>query len=112
MAYREIESIERLEMLEERLGISLNGVSAEIGDFDDDMECVLVVRGEVVSLDGGGLEDGFYLKMSAFNSRGKCVGVADTYFSGDRFFGIDIFELKTFVRDDDVQKIRVIATKF
>ncbi len=112
MTSQKIATIERLEMLEEKFGISLNGVYAEIYGPDDHENWTLKVNGEILALNGGELENDFSLKMSAFNSVGDCVETNDLNISAELFFGIDIFSFYCgWVSTGDIQKVRVFPTK-
>ncbi len=108
MVYNQISNIERLELMEERLGVALNGVSAEINDAND--HGVLTVRGEITSLNGGSLQQSVSVKMSAFDSAGNCIATSSRWFSESEFFGINNFQFIEFC-PKDVQRVRVFVTK-
>ena len=112
MAYLEILNIERLEMIEERLGISINGLNAEIEYADrPDEDSYLLVRGEILPTNGCELMEDIELVMNAFDLDGKCVATNSRWFNKNNFFGLDSFEFQAFTRSKNIQRIRVFVKK-
>lgn len=110
MTYREILNIERFEMMEERLGIRINSINAEISDStDSDGECSFNIRGEVLSLNGGNLDKTIILKISLYDSLGKFTKLIEVYFFSHNFFGIDVFESNYYHKGNDIDSIRILA---
>lgn len=111
MKYYSVPNIERLELIEEKLGISFSGVGADLRETDS-LGWKLSVRVEIIALNGGKLKESLWVKMSAFDSKGKCVATEMTLLDADTFFGIDAVEFTTYyLNSSDVQRVRIFAKK-
>lgn len=94
--------IERVEAFEERLGVRLEGLFAKM---EDDGE--LRINGELHARNGTGLEDDIEVTVTAYDSTGRVISVADLFFNSDSFFGFEAFT--SYLDFDDIEpaKLRV-----
>ncbi len=102
----EIDNIERLEMMEEKFGISINGVFAE---FDNE-NSILEVKGEIQATNGTAIDDDIELQVSAYNSSGKVILSTSHPFCAEDFFGIDSFSTYNNIIEKPA-KIRIYPKK-
>ena len=98
-------NIERLEMMEENCGVSLDGVYAEYERISGNDQRISVL-GEVQSVGGTTIKDNIKLVMTAFNEDGNVIATTYTYFLAHKFFGISSFDLHEDVIEKPV-KIRI-----
>lgn len=106
----EIENIERLEMMEEKCGVCLDGIYAEFEVLTDDL-FFIHVRGEVQSVNGTTLEGNLSVTMVAYNTKGKVIATHSEHFNEDDFFGLSPFQLSTTIIEKPV-KIRIYPKNF
>ena len=111
MKYTQISNIEQFDLIEEKFGVALKGIAAEISDECDDDGRYFYLRCEITSLHGGKLEEDVNVTFSAFDSTERCVSAGSTEFSKEDFMGIDIFRFEKYVRAKDIAKIRVFITR-
>ncbi len=105
----EIENIERLEMMEEKFGVSLEGIYAEFETVDDDSHYVNV-RGEIQAVNGTKLEESLDIIITAYNAEGKVIATSNAYFDEDDFFGLSPFDICVDIIEKPV-KIRIYPKK-
>jgi hypothetical protein len=101
----EIDNVERLEMMEEKCGVTLDGVYAEYEVLGDDSNYVNV-RGEIQATNGTTIDESIDIIITAYNSDGKVIATGNAYFDADDFFGISPFDICTDIIDKPV-KIRI-----
>lgn len=102
----EIDNIERLEMMEEKFGISIEGVFAEFNNEHSTLE----VKGEIQATNGTTIDDDIDLQVTAYNSSGKVILSTSRSFYAEDFFGVDSFS----TYDDIIEKptkIRIYPKK-
>lgn len=104
--------IERLDAFEDRLGVSLEGVSAFIDDEEDEDDGMvsLRVRGDLASKSGG-LEADIELIAAAYDDEGRVVETGRAYFDSDSFLGLEVFEIGLYVATTRLSKIRLYPKK-
>ena len=96
-------SIERLELMEERLGVQLDALSAFI-DEDGDIE----IFGEIRSAESSELEDNLAVVAAAYDMNGRVVG-SDTYWiRADNFVGLEVFSIVVHTRLPPSVKLRSV----
>ena len=81
--------IERLEALEERLHVSLSGLSAFFEEITPD-SLWLNVRGEIQPTNGPKLSEEIELQIAAYDPSGRIIGTSIESFDPDTFFGIEV----------------------
>lgn len=102
--------VEQLADFEERLGVSLQGLSAyvDFGDEDDDESDVCVsVCGEIYSKTGKKLKEDVDVNVVVYDSNNRVVGTSNAYFDSEEFYGFEVFEITVYVPVKAISKIRV-----
>ena len=103
MAERDItDLIERLEAFEDRLGVNLEGLFAEVSE-----DGYVHVNGELHLRDGTELNQDLEIVATIYDSSGRVLNVADTGFYTDSFFGFEAFSLFMNIGNKHPAKIRV-----
>ena len=97
--------IEHLEALEERLGITLTGISA-FETIDDDLIYVMI-RGEIQSKGSASLEYDLEVVGAVYGEDGTVIGRSDVWVSAEEFYGVDTFEIEVDLPVSVVTKVRV-----
>jgi hypothetical protein len=87
-----IKNIERLEIMEDLCGVTLEGLSVEIMLCDDDRHIVLIY-GEVHSKNGGVLNENITIIATAFNEEGEIIDLGTRDFYKDKFFALEGFKI-------------------
>lgn len=108
-------NVERLEVFEDRLGVSFDGVYATLTWFDgkdDDGEKFITVNGEIRPVSGSAIKEDFRIKLVAYGSNGEVLGMnwdCDCL-EAETFFGFHVFSitLTTLIRP---KLIRIFPTK-
>jgi hypothetical protein len=101
----EIKNVERLEMMEDKCGVTLDGIYAEYESIDTDSNYVNV-RGEIQAKSGTKIDESLDIIITAYNSDGKVIATSSQEFDADNFFGISPFDICTGIIEKPV-KIRV-----
>lgn len=109
---KKIDKVQRFELLEERLGISISNVGAVVvndGTAYDPAYWVKVTA-EVIAIDGGNVKDIFQINITATDSQGNGLGASHKTFY-ESFFGIDILDLLFEVYTTDVEAVKIFPVK-
>lgn len=106
---QQLNNIERIETMEEKLGISIEGLNAEIEDLDGDK--TVYIYGEVFSTSGKNIASDIEIVATAFNKEGKVIGIERTYFDSDNFFALQPLEMIFMDIIDKPEKIRIYPKK-
>jgi hypothetical protein len=81
--------IERLELFEERLGIRLEGLYAQISD-----DCRWVtVTGEVHALEGMKLNQNIKIVGAVYDNSGRVLDIVENFVFAAEFYGFKVFRL-------------------
>ena len=103
--------IERLEVFEERLGVTLESLSAFVEDYGTDGS-VLRVRGELQTRNGTELQEDIALVVAAYDTSGRIIGTSSShYYRVAEFFGLETFECVVMLPLSQVSKVRVYPKK-
>ena len=102
--------IERLEALEERLHVSLSGLSAFFEEITPD-SLWLNVRGEIQPTNGPKLSEEIELQIAAYDPSGRIIGTSIESFDPDTFFGIEVFDRSVSLDMPDVARVRIYPKK-
>jgi hypothetical protein len=100
--------IERLEAFEDRSGVSLEGLYADInsdtyrGNFYS-----LDINGELHPREGTELDQDIELVATAYDTSGRVIGVGKDYFKSESFFGFEAFSLSILINGIPAAKVRV-----
>ena len=95
-------SVERLEVFEERFGVTLEKVSVNVSDDF----AWLTVAGEVHLAGSGSLARDIKLVAAAYDSEGSIIGTGETTVYAQRFSGFDVFTMTIHTAD-----IGLLATR-
>jgi len=114
MSKERIENLERLEIMEDKFGISIEGLYAEIERWEDlpDVLPNINIYGEVHASNGTNISESIYINATAFNKEGEVIGSAQTYIQQENFFAIE--PLNSFIISDIIEKpskIRIYPKK-
>lgn len=106
------EIVERLELLEEKLGISLNGLYASIEPraWASPPDFGLCINFDVLSTGGESLSESFYIRATAYNEAGQVVGKDDVFIHNVDFSGFDSKSINMVAAQRPV-KIRLFPAK-
>lgn len=110
MAHRQITNIQRYELLEERLGISISSVGAWLEDIDD--EFYLRLTWEIIALNGGALEHDIAITISVLDENGVGLQVRSNLALKKPFFGIDAYGETILLPSSNIGLIKMIPTKY
>ena len=104
--------IERLELLEEKIGVSISGLYASMEPriWATPPDFLVRMNFDIVSGGSMPLEDSFYLRASAYNNAGQIVGKGETYIYHKEFLGFDSRSIEMVV-DQVPMKIRLFPAK-
>src|SRR5215210_9086947 len=78
--------IERVETFEDRLGVRLEGLFAKADDDGD-----IRVFGELHARNAAELDQDVEVVVTVYDSSGRVIGVDETNFYSDSFFGFEAF---------------------
>ncbi len=101
----EIKNIERLEMMEDKLDITLEGIYAEYETIEKD-DKYLCVRGEIRAVKELQLQENIEIIVTAYNAEGKVIATGSEFFSAKKFFGLSPFDICVDIIEKPV-KVRV-----
>ena len=93
--------IERLEVFEERACVRLEALFVDVSDG------LLTVNGELHPREGTTIKQDIEVHMEAYNSSGRLVAKGESHFSGDKFFGFEVFQMRVNLAIGELSKIRV-----
>lgn len=102
--------IERLEVFEERVGVTLDSLSAFVEDYGAGGIC-LRVCGEIQARNGTELLGDVDLVVAAYDSSGRIIGTEFKIYCVDKFFGLETFNLAVQIPLSQVSKVRVYPKK-
>lgn len=107
MAVKDVtQLVERLEAFEDRLGVQLESLSAQL-DVINDESVYLWVRGELHPTSGTELGQSVELVVAAYDSASRVVGTSTRYFDASSFFGFEIFEIVVQINVKNLTRIRI-----
>jgi len=109
MSREEMKNIERLEIMEEKLNVSIEGIYAKYAKYDEDSRYI-TVTGEIHASSGTTIEEDIEIIVTAYNSEGKVIATASDYIYADDFFALSPIEICLDVIEKPT-KIRVYPTK-
>lgn len=101
--------IERLEAFEERMGVHLESLGAELEPMYDYFW--LRVRGELHPQSGTELRQDMELVIAAYDTSSKIVGTGSCRFQAEEFFGFEVFEVPIQIHVNDLKRIRIFPKR-
>jgi hypothetical protein len=109
--------IERLEFIEEKMGVTLESLFASEGckgwtNLAYGRFTNFQINGELHTIDGNELSQNIRLVMSAHDSSNRVLGSTSTEIKARGFFGFDIFfdGIAVYACEDLVTKVRIYPT--
>ena len=104
-------TVERLELFEERLGVRIEGLYAKFTYNESDKpgyySFSVGLTGELQATKGSKLKDSIFVVAVAYDTEGRVIGVEERWFNKDCFFGLETFEILIRGLPDKPSKIRV-----
>ncbi len=94
--------IERLEAFEDRAGIRLEALYADL----DENDCI-TVNGEVHSTIGTTLPHDIELVAAVYDANGRMISTQSEHFSADRFFAFEVFSVILEGKAAPVRRLRL-----
>jgi hypothetical protein len=108
------ENIERLEIMEDRYGITFEGLNIEI-EADDTYGCTDLFRAciyaEIHSVNGTNINDDLQIVATAFNKEGKVIGATSASIYKVNFFAVEELGIRIGKMIEKPAKIRVYPRK-
>lgn len=106
--------VERLDLLEEKLGILISGLYATVetahrldGDYD---VRYIKINFDLSSVNGGNLKRDFLITASAYNTAGQLLETTCTYINADRFMGFQSISMNLSSLIQMPEKIRLFPS--
>ncbi len=108
---REITNIQTYELIEERFGIHISGITASMVLEGD--KYYVKINAEIMAINGGELNQNIEIQASISDSKGNVVGDARQILLKDDFFGIaSLGMISGEYHYQDVQAIKVFPVKW
>lgn len=107
---KESSLIQRIEALEDKLGIKLSGINVDISE-DDESSYTITVMGEILAKSGGSLESSLSIKVSVLDKFGKVIGTGDQWVNNDRFYAIDTLNIMIDTKNKNIETIKIFPVK-
>ena len=103
------ESLERLEIFEEKLGVRLDNVSVKVNDNLN----TLWVFGELYSTEGDMLSESVQINVNLYGKDGTIIEKEDRFVNDESFLGYESFKIQFFERDIALltNKVRIYVTR-
>lgn len=103
--------IERMEPLEERFGVTIQGMYASIEGPDTDRDYRIEINGELHTTSGLELEDDLNLVVVAYDPQNRVLKTEEIYFSQDSFHMFETFSSSMYVKKIKPTRIRLYPKK-
>ena len=104
--------VERLELIEEKLGISFTSIYATVQKriWSSPPDFLLRINFDILSTSGGAVEHAFHVRAVAYNEAGQAIGKGEIFVNNDSFLGFDSksFEISA---DQSPVKVRLFPAK-
>ncbi|MDO5695870.1 MAG: hypothetical protein Q4P30_03830 [Eubacteriales bacterium] len=101
--------IERIESMEEKLGVIMENISVKIDDADS-----LEILGEISAAKGDIIDRDIKIKANLYNEDNEIIGNEEAYITQEDFMGYDTFQL-TFYQEEialRTKRVKVYVTKW
>ena len=109
----QVVNIERLEIMEEKFGITLEGLNAQIKHWDSDSGNMpdLNIYGEIHAANGTGIEESVEIVATAFDTDGKVIVTGSVYINKEDFFALENIDIAMMDIISIPVKVRVYPKK-
>lgn len=110
---KQIQNIERLEIMEDKYGVRFEGVNATFQLYNENTgQVVIDVYGEIQALNGTGIVDDLSISAIVYGSDGKVLGSYSTSIESDKFFALCPIRMIFFIGNyQEPAKLRIYPTK-
>ena len=105
MHKKQLVCIERLEIMEDKFGVTFEGLNAEIDQ--DESILTLNVYGEMHPTNGTSIKQDLAITVTAFDSEGKIIAITETTVYEEKFFALENFHMQIYDITSKPVKIRV-----
>jgi len=103
--------VECMPAFEEKIGVSLTGISVFLEEDEDSEYITLSVGGEVHATKGSNVREDFSIKIVAYDKNDRVVGTSDVSFDSEDFFGFDAFSEEVGIPTAQIGKVRIFPKK-
>jgi hypothetical protein len=109
-------NVQQFELLEERLGISIKGLTARMStchreETDPERKIFITVNAEVIATSGGEIDQNFQLQLVISDSNGNVLGTEIQYYWQPTFFGLDVFSVYVEIFKMDVCTLKLFPKR-
>jgi len=104
------DKIEIMATLEERMNITLSGLSAFI-DHDDIEDMFIMIYGDVTTRDGQALPHNIKLIAAVYDTTDRIIGKSDYSLFEEDFFCMETFQMMINIPLNSISKIRIYPNK-
>ena len=106
--------IERLEVFEERVGVSFEALYCTIDNNDNwsDGNYRIELRGEVHSTSGTSIDDDLLIVLTVYDATGRVLETDSEWIDSDAFFGFDVFDMTLKIpQESEISRVRLFPKK-
>lgn len=107
---KEASFIQRVEMLEEKLGIKLSGVNVKVMELAETHHMVSIM-GEITANNGESIPHPITIKASVFDKSGKVIGTGDQSLDNESFYAIDTLNITAYTETKNIGFVKVFPVK-
>lgn len=106
------ELVDRLEILEQRVGIEISGLLAliKINEYNNPKNFKIQVNFDISSINGDKLNENFQICLTAYNKYAQSLGTTQEYIYNESFLGFDSKSIELTV-DEIPSKLRLFPAK-
>lgn len=106
------DKIERLEIMEEKCGISLEALYCTVQQYDNDHEFLGQVNGEVHAVTGTKIGERIEIVITVHDKAGRVVWITTRSLDTEVFFMFEPFSTGAFFTSEIPSKIRIYPKKY
>jgi hypothetical protein len=112
MATDVTELVERLDVFEDRVGVSFEALFCTIDDEpDSDGEYKIELHGELHNSAGTTLDDDIEIVLSAYDTAGRVLATTTEYLTAESFFGFEVLDMSLWVPTAHILRIRLFPKR-
>ena len=103
--------VELVPNFEEKVGVSLKGISVFLAEDEDGEYINISAGGEVHASKGDNVKEDFSIKIVVYDKNDRVIGTSSTSFDSDDFFGFDAFSEDVDIPTTRIGKIKIFPKK-
>lgn len=103
--------VERMPAFEEKIGVTVSGISVFLQEDEDSEYITLSVGGEAHAANGRSAREDFSIKIVVYDKNDCVIGTANAIFDSEEFFGFDAFSEGIEIPTTQIGKIRIFPKK-